>query len=207
MPHFLFAPGKCSLPSWSFSLEVVRVGSWEEDSWASCLGWILRFTTWNCVTLSECLDFSEPWVHHLEMIVRLVPTPRIIVMIRLLIQYFDKCLAHGKCSVNVSCYCSDYIFKAIYQVLFNSPYFHSSALASTSQDIFIFLDCGKQQDQWEGHRVCHELGLGLSSPSTTFRGWTNELFWFLASSVVNMGFTLPYVGDGEDQSLRSVNTP
>lgn len=90
-------------------------------------------------------------------------------MIGLLIEYFDKCLAHSQCSVHVSCYCLEYTFKAIYQVPFYSPNFHSGALASTLRDIFIFLDYGKQQDQWEGRRVCYQLGLGLSSPSTTFR--------------------------------------
>ena len=96
------------------------------------------------------LNFSEPRVHHLEIILRLVPSPRIIVMIRQffkndrqLVWYFEKCLAHTKCSVNVNHSCLDYIFKAIYQVPFYFPYFHSGALASTLWDIFIFLDYRK----------------------------------------------------------------
>lgn len=64
----------------------------------------LAFPLASCVNLGEFLDFSEPWVPHLEMRVRLVPTHRITV-IRLVIEYFDKRLAHGKCPVYAGRYC------------------------------------------------------------------------------------------------------
>lgn len=59
----------------------------------------------SCVNLGEFLDFSGPWVHHLEIILRPMLTRRVIVMIRQLIRVLGKCLTCSKCSVNIRHYC------------------------------------------------------------------------------------------------------